>query len=55
MEHTTARPIWRLWVNNQQRIVSFHAVEGFEMLEFQSHEMFMSCVDSYVCQWYRYQ
>ena len=27
-------PVWRIWVDPQQRIVSFHPVEGFQLLEF---------------------
>jgi hypothetical protein len=57
MEHipVTAISPWRLWVNTHQRIVSFHEEEGFDLLEFHSHEMFLRCVDGYTCQSYRYQ
>ena len=55
MEHTTSPTPWRLWVNTNSRIVSFHEEEGFDLLEFQSREMYLRCVDGYICQSYRYQ
>ena len=55
MEHPVSHTPWRLWVNTDSRIVSFHEEEGFDLLEFQSHEMFLRCVDGYICQSYRYQ
>ena len=55
MEHTTTPAPWRIWVNTQERIVSFHEEEGFDLLEFHSRELFQRCVDGYVCRSYRYQ
>ena len=46
--------MWRIWVDTKRRIVSFHE-EGCQMLEFRSHDMFLSCVDQYTLQQYRYQ
>ena len=51
--HTEA--LFRLWVDTDRRIVSFHEEEGCRMLEFRSREMFMNCVEQYTCQQYRYQ
>jgi hypothetical protein len=51
--HTEA--LFRLWVDTNRRIVSFHEEEGCRMLEFRSREMFMNCVEQYACQKYRYQ
>lgn len=48
-------PVWRIWVDPQQRIVSFHPVEGFELLEFRDRTLFFRCVDEYTRQQYRYQ
>ena len=48
-------PVWRIWVDTQHRIVSFHPVEGFELLEFQDQGMFLRCVDEYTRQRFRYQ
>ena len=44
---------WRLWIDNQRRIVSFHEEEGCVLLEFRSEDMFMHCVEQYAG--YRYQ
>ena len=33
--------LWRVWVDTQRRIVSFHEEEGCQLLEFRSHEMFL--------------
>ena len=47
--------LWRIWVDTKRRIVSFHEEEGCQMLEFHSHEKFLSCVDQYSGKQYRYQ
>lgn len=47
--------LWRIWVSTAQRIVSFHPVEGFQLLEFHDRELFFRCVDEYTRQRYRYQ
>ena len=47
--------LWRVWVDTQRRIVSFHEEEGCQLLEFRSHEMFLRCVDQYSGKQYRYQ
>jgi len=47
--------LWRIWVDTNRRIVSFHEEEGCQMLEFRSHDMFLSCVDQYSGKRYRYQ
>ena len=36
---------WRVWIDTDRRIVSFHEEEGCRMLEFRSRELFLSCVD----------
>lgn len=47
--------IWRIWVDTERRVVSFHEVEGGQLLEFRSYEMFQACIDRYTAQQYRYQ
>ena len=47
--------IWRIWVDTKRKIVSFHEEEGCQLLEFRSREHFLSCVDQYTNQQYRYQ
>ena len=51
----TVEPPWRLWVDPEGRVVSFHAVEGFQPLEFRNRELFLACVDQYTAQQHRYQ
>ena len=48
-------PLFRVWVDTERRIVSFHEEEGCQLLEFRSREMFMNCVDQYTGLQYRYQ
>ena len=58
MEQTKKKPnenLWRVWVDTRRRIVSFHEEEGCQLLEFYSRELFLSCVDQYTSQQYRYQ
>lgn len=51
----TNETMWRVWIDTERRIVSFHEEEGCQMLEFRSRELFLSCVDQYTNQQYRYQ
>ena len=55
MEEVDAGQVWRIWVDNQRKIVSFREEAGCQMLEFRSREMFLRCVDEYTCKQYRYQ
>jgi len=56
MEKKTANETrFRVWVDTQRRIVSFHEEEGCKMLEFRDREMFLNCVDQYTGMQYRYQ
>lgn len=54
---TTARtePLWRVWIDTANRIISFHEAEGCQVLEFRSREMLMSYVSGFVGKNYRYQ
>ena len=49
--------VGRLWVDTERRVVSFHPVPDgtWELLSFQSRELFQSCIDHYTEQGYRYQ
>ena len=49
------RGSYRIWVDTQRRVVSFHEIESGEMLEFSSWELFLRCVDQYADLQYRYQ
>ena len=46
--------VWRVWVDTRRRVVSFHEAPGYQLLEFHSYELFLSCIDSYTAQRYRY-
>ena len=54
-QKATTDSLWRIWVDTKRRIVSFHEEEDCQLLEFRSHEMFLSCVDQYSGKQYRYQ
>ena len=47
--------LWRIWVDHERRIVSFHEEEHFRVLEFRDREMFLRCVDQYTRRQFRYQ
>ena len=56
------KSVWRLWVDTERRIVSFHPVPeadgqaaAWQPLSFRSRELFQSCIDHYTEQGYRYQ
>jgi len=56
MEKTVCNDqVFRVWVDNARRIVSFHEEEGCQLMEFRSKEMFLACVDQYTGRQYRYQ
>ena len=56
MEKTTREsPLWRIWVDTRNKIVSFHEAEDSQLMEFHSHDMFLHCVDEYAAKAYRYQ
>ena len=46
---------WRIWVDTNRKIVSFHEEERCAMLALRSREMFINCVDQYTGLQYRYQ
>jgi hypothetical protein len=47
--------VWRLWVDTERRIVSFHEEEGCHLLEFRDRELYRACLDKYTAQRYHYQ
>ena len=52
---THPESLFRVWIDTNRRIVSFHEEEGCQLLEFRSREMFLNCVDQYTGKQYRYQ
>ncbi len=55
METRGEAQVWRVWVNAEERVVSFHQEEGFQLMEFRSWEFFQAAIDQYTRQRYRYQ
>lgn len=55
METRGEPQVWRIWVNAEERVVSFHQEAGFQLLEFHSWEYFQAAIDQYTTQRYRYQ
>ena len=55
MEQKETIQVWRIWVDTNRRVVSFHEEEGSQLLEFTSRELFLRCVDEYAGKSYRYQ
>ena len=47
--------VWRIWVDTERRVISFHEEPGACLLEFRSLELFQRCIDRYTAQRYRYQ
>lgn len=47
--------IYRLWVDTDRRVVSFHEEPGAKLIEFRERELFLRCVDEYTNQLYKYQ
>ena len=48
-------PIWKLWVDTQRRVVSFHEEAGSQLMELRDRDMFLRCIDGYTAQLYSYQ
>ncbi len=55
MEQASPPVPYRFWVDTAQRVVSFHPVEGAQLIEFWDRSLFLQCVDNYARQCYRYQ
>lgn len=55
MEREKTAEIYRLWVDAERRIVSFHPEAGAQLMEFRDRELFLRCVDTYTEQLYKYQ
>ena len=47
--------VFRIWVDRQRRVVSFHPLAGCPQLEFRSRELFFRCADQYTARQFRWQ
>ena len=54
-EAAQQEPLWRVWIDARQKVVSFHEKEGACLMEFRSQALFWSCVNQYAGLQYRYQ
>ena len=55
MEQSVCEQCWRVWVDARRRIVSFHEMEGAQLMEFRDRETFLRYVDGFIGKSYRYQ
>ena len=51
----THEPVWKIWVDTNRRVVSFHEEAGSKLMEFRDRDLFLRCVDEYTNQLYKYQ
>lgn len=47
--------VWRVWVDEENRVVSFQESAGSQMMEFAGQEEFMRKVDEFTAKNYRYR
>ena len=50
-----SRKSWKIWIDNEEKIVSFHEVEGYECIEFQNERFFISLIEEYAKRKYQFQ
>lgn len=55
MEAVKQEPVWRVWIDNRNRVVSFHEERGARLMEFRNQDLFWSCIEQYRSLQYRYQ
>lgn len=49
------RKLYQLWVNEEEKIASFHEIEGGKLAEFMASKPFQSYLDNLVSHSYRFQ
>ena len=54
MENDTER-LWRVWVDTRNRIVSFHEVPDYRLMEFRDRELYLRYLTGFEGKNYRYQ
>ena len=55
METTRTEPLWKVWIDTANRIISFHEADGCQVMEFRSRETLLNYVFGFVGKDYRYQ
>ena len=47
--------LWRVWIDTDNRIISFHEENGCQLMEFHSRELYERYIIGFVGKNYRYQ
>ena len=55
MEQQEPGRVWRVWVDEQNRVVSFRETADSRLMEFGSREEFLQRVDEFTARNYRYR
>ena len=55
MEQQELDRVWRVWVDEQNRVVSFQETADSRLMEFGSREEFLQRVDEFTARNYRYR
>ena len=55
MEQQERDRVWRVWVDERNRVVSFRETADSRMMEFASREEFLQRVDGFTARNYRYR
>ena len=55
MEQQGPGRVWRVWVDEQNRVVSFRETADSRLMEFGSREEFLQRVDGFTARNYRYR
>ncbi|CAB1240658.1 MAG: hypothetical protein SOH93_01845 [Oscillospiraceae bacterium] len=49
------RKLYQIWINKEEKIASFHEIEGGELTEFKTSKLFQFYLDNLVSHLYRFQ
>jgi hypothetical protein len=49
------RKLYQIWVNEEDKIASFHEIKGGKLTEFATSGLFQSYLDDLVSRFYRFQ
>ena len=49
------RPVKSVWIDEQEKIASFHPVEGYRKHTYSNHELFMELLQALQQQGFRFQ
>ena len=49
------RKLYQIWINKEEKIASFHEIEGGKLTEFKTSKLFQFYLDDLVSHLYRFQ